>query len=54
MKFVVGDLPEVIESEIDGQPIPERVSLPVTINGRIFPREDVDIWTFEVQQRRKR
>ena len=50
MKFVVGDLPEVIEHEIDGQPIPERVTLPVTINGRIFPREDVDIWTFEAQK----
>lgn len=46
MKFVIGDLPEVVEQEIDGQPIPERVQLPVTINGRIFPREDVDIWTF--------
>lgn len=23
-----------------------RVTLPVTINGRIFPREDVDTWTF--------
>ncbi len=50
MRFVVGDLPEVVEQEIDGQPIPEHVELPVTINGRIFPREDVDIWTFEAQQ----
>lgn len=50
MKFVIGDLPEVIEQEIDGQPIPERVTLPVTINGRIFPREDVDVWTFEAQK----
>ncbi len=50
MKFVVGDLPEIVEHEIDGQPIPAHVSLPVTINGRIFPREDVDIWTFEAQQ----
>ncbi|MDA1054743.1 MAG: PPC domain-containing protein [Planctomycetota bacterium] len=45
-KFVVGDLPEIIEQEIDGDPIPTRVNLPVTINGRMFPREDVDIWTF--------
>lgn len=45
-KFVVGDLPEVIEKEVDGTPIPERVNLPVTINGRIFPREDVDVWVF--------
>jgi hypothetical protein len=49
MKFVVGDLPEVIEEEIDGAPIPTGVQLPVTINGRIFPREDVDIWTFDVK-----
>jgi hypothetical protein len=44
--FVIGDLPEIVEKEIDGAPIPTEVKLPVTINGRIFPREDVDIWTF--------
>ncbi len=49
MKFVVGDLPEVVEKEIDGEPIPTSVQLPVTINGRIFPREDVDIWTFDAK-----
>jgi hypothetical protein len=47
MKFVVGDLPEVVENEIDGEPVPVAVKLPITINGRIFPREDVDIWTFD-------
>jgi hypothetical protein len=47
LRFVVGDLPEVVEQEIDGQPIPTAVKLPVTINGRMFPREDVDVWTFE-------
>ena len=47
MKFVVGDLPEIVEAETDGEPIPTAVTLPVTINGRIFPREDVDVWTFE-------
>ena len=46
MKFVVGDLPEIVEEEIDGTPVPVRVPLPITINGRIFPREDIDIWTF--------
>ncbi len=46
MLFVVGDLPEIMEEEIDGAPIPVEVQTPVTINGRIFPREDVDIWTF--------
>jgi len=44
--FVIGGLPEMIEPEIDGNPIPVEVQLPVTINGRIFPREDVDVWTF--------
>ena len=46
MKFIVGDLPEVVEAEQDGEAIPVEVNLPVTINGRIFPREDVDLWTF--------
>lgn len=49
MKFIVGDLPEVLEQEVDGAPIPTHVKLPVTINGRIFPREDVDIWTFDAK-----
>jgi hypothetical protein len=44
--FIVGDLPEVVEDEIDGAPIPVEVPLPITVNGRIFPREDVDIWSF--------
>lgn len=49
MKFIVGDLPEIIEAEQDGEPIPVAVSPPVTINGRIFPREDVDVWTFHAK-----
>jgi hypothetical protein len=47
MKFIVGDLPEVVESEIDGDPVPVKVALPVTINGRIFPRENIDAWSFQ-------
>ena len=47
MKFMTGDLPEVVEQEIDGEPVPVEVKLPVTINGRIFPSEDVDVWTFK-------
>lgn len=47
LPFIVGDLPEVVEAETDGEPIPVAVTLPVTINGRIFPREDTDVWTFE-------
>jgi hypothetical protein len=48
--FVVGDLPEVVEDEIDGDPVPVPVTLPVTINGRIFPREDVDLWSFPARK----
>ena len=44
--FVVGAFPEVIEPEFEGESPAVRVELPVTINGRIFPREDVDSWSF--------
>ena len=47
--FVIGDLPEVVEREIDGDPVPVKVDLPVTINGRIFPREEIDYWTFDAK-----
>jgi len=47
--FIVGTLPEVLEEETDGDPIPVAVTLPVTINGRIFPREDLDEWTFTAE-----
>ena len=50
LKFIIGDLPEITESEINGRPLPQKVSLPITINGRIFPREDVDLWTFDVKK----
>src|SRR5436305_664845 len=45
LKFAVGELPEVVEQEIDGDPVPVEVKLPVTINGRIFPRQDIDVWS---------
>ncbi|MSU37267.1 MAG: hypothetical protein EXS36_19665 [Pedosphaera sp.] len=47
--FIIGDLPEIVEQEMDGSPIPVRIEVPVTINGRIFPREDVDIWTISAR-----
>jgi hypothetical protein len=50
LKFVVGDLPEIIEDELPGEPVPVAVKLPVTINGRIFPREDVDVWTVTLKK----
>ena len=49
LRFVVGNLPEVMEEEIDGRSLPQAVTLPVTANGRIFPREDVDVWTLEAK-----
>jgi hypothetical protein len=50
LRFMVGDLPEIVEQEIEGDPLPVAVRLPVTINGRIFPRENVDIWTFDARK----
>src|ERR1051326_2449933 len=48
--FQIGDLPEIAEDEIDGSPVPMRVKWPVTINGRIFPRENIDVWSFEAKK----
>lgn len=50
LKFVVGELPEILEREVEGPENPTRVQHPVTINGRIFPREDSDRWSFDVKQ----
>lgn len=50
LKFLVGNLPEVVECEVEGDPVPVPVTLPVTINGRVFPREDVDEWSFEAKR----
>jgi hypothetical protein len=47
-RFVIGDLPEVLEEEVDGEALPVQVPWPVTINGRIFPREDVDLWNVKL------
>ena len=47
--FVVGEFKEIIEDEIEGTAPAVHVDLPVTINGRIFPREDVDAWSFTVR-----
>ncbi len=49
MRFVVGDLPEILEDEADGSAPATPVTLPVTINGRIFPREDIDDWSIEAK-----
>jgi hypothetical protein len=50
MKFVVGELPEIVEREVEGESVAVGVALPITINGRIFPREDLDEWSFTGRQ----
>jgi Bacterial pre-peptidase C-terminal domain len=50
LQFVVGDLPEIVEEEIEGDPVAVPVKLPVTINGRIFPRQNVDLWEFTARK----
>src|SRR4051812_48178051 len=50
LKFVLGNLPEIVEDEVDGEPIPVSVVAPITINGRIFPHEDVDIWSVSLKK----
>lgn len=47
LPFLVGDLPEIVERELDGDPVPVPVALPVTVNGRLFPRQDRDQWDFD-------
>ncbi|MEO2045583.1 MAG: hypothetical protein ABGX16_03295 [Pirellulales bacterium] len=45
--FIVGNLPEVIEDEEQTTAgHPQSITLPVTINGRIFPRADFDEYRF--------
>ncbi len=47
VKFFVGNLPELIEAEPDDAPGQlQRVSLPVTINGRIERKGDMDQFAF--------
>jgi hypothetical protein len=53
LKFEVGDLPEIVEAEIDGEPLPVDVQAPLTINGRIYPRKDVDIWSFHAKAKQE-
>ena len=50
LTFVVGELPELVEKEIDGAPIPVLVEAPITINGRIYPRENVDAWKVRLKK----
>jgi hypothetical protein len=45
--FIVGDLPEFIETEPNSDPEhAERITLPVTVNGQIAGERDVDCYVF--------
>src|SRR5262249_62319292 len=46
----VGGWPEIIEAETAGDPVPVEVKLPVKTNGRIFPRQDVDVWAVTLKK----
>ena len=49
--FIVGDLPEFIESEPNSEPeTAEQVQLPVTINGQIAGECDLDYYRFRVNE----
>ena len=49
--FIVGDLPEFIETEPNSDPDrAERVTLPVTINGQISGERDVDFFVFHAEK----
>jgi hypothetical protein len=49
--FVVGELPEIVESESNSSPQKaERVSLPLTINGQIAGERDIDYFQFSAEQ----
>jgi hypothetical protein len=47
--FIVGDLSEVVEQETETGLEPMPVTLPVTVNGRVFPREEIDVWSFNAE-----
>ncbi|MFQ5731288.1 MAG: hypothetical protein ACE5KM_04955, partial [Planctomycetaceae bacterium] len=49
--FVVGDLPEFIETESNSTPqTADEVALPVTVNGRIFGERDNDYFRFTAER----
>lgn len=49
--FIVGDLPEIVESESNSSPRKaEHVSLPLVINGQIAGERDTDYFQFSAEQ----
>lgn len=50
LPFLIGDLPEFVESESNSSPErAEKISLPVTVNGQIHGERDLDYFRFELQ-----
>lgn len=48
--FIVGDLPEFIETEPNSRPHEaQKVTLPVTVNGQIAGESDLDYYSFDAQ-----
>lgn len=50
--FVVGRLPEAIEKE-PNQDVPQEVTIPVVVNGRVNPAADVDAYVFTAKAGQK-
>jgi hypothetical protein len=49
-KFELGDFPEIIEKESEHYHIPTTISLPITINGRIYPKNDFDDYQIKLNK----
>lgn len=49
-KFELGDLPEIIEKESEYYHLPTDISLPITINGRIYPKNDFDDYQIKLNK----
>lgn len=49
-KFELGDFPEIIEKEFEHYHTPTSISLPITINGRIYPKNDFDDYQIKLNK----
>ncbi len=49
-KFEIGDFPEIIEKESEHYHLPTSISLPITINGRIYPKNDLDDYQIKLNK----
>ncbi len=49
-KFELGDFPEIIEKESEHYHTPTTISLPITINGRIYPKNDFDDYQIKLNK----